>query len=354
MRPEQQATTAPVFTVRVDGADLAPEVRAEVTRVSVEQSVDAAGTFAIELSNWDPGTSEVRWSDDDRLQPGGAVEIRLGHADAEVLPVMAGEITGLELAFPEGAPATMTVRGYDRLHRFRRGRRTRAYLQAKDSGVAVQIAGDLGLGHDVEDSGEVHPVLVQANQTDIDFLLTRARAIGYELLVDDRTLRFRKLDGGRATSTSLSFAHGLVAFSAYLSTADQVSEVNVRGWDPQAKQALVGRARAGDLTAVMGGRQSGPAAADSLFGTRTLSLVEQPVRTQNEADLLARGLLDARALGYVTAEATLIGNPAIGAGTVVELSGLGTRFNGPYYAARVAHVWDGRFLTHLRLRRNAA
>jgi Bacteriophage probable baseplate hub protein len=353
MAQEEQSTSAPGLTVRVNGSDVPIEAKAEITKVSVEESLDSASTFAIELSNWDMETQRVTWSDAALFQPGGAVEIQMGYV-GDLETVIVGEITGLELSFPEWARALLTVRGYDRLHRLRRGRRTRSYLQSKDSDVAQQIANDLGLTPDVEDSGEVHAYLLQMNQTDIDFLLTRARAIGYELLVEDRTLRFRKIKSDRAKAITLSFTHGLMTFYAYLSTADQVNQVTVRGWDPRTKQALIGQARASDLTATMRGTQVGPGAVQSLFGSRTLTVVEHPVATQNEADLLAKGLLTDLALNYIVGEGTAVGDPSIRVGTVIELDGLGRRFNGFYYVTQVAHVWDGQFVTHLRVRRNAS
>jgi phage protein D len=352
MTSEQQAASVPAFTVKVGGSDIPPAATAEVLRVSVDERLDGAASFAIELSNWDMDAQRVTWSDKDLFEPGGAVEVQLGYVD-DLQTVMVGEITGLELSFPEHARALLTVRGYDRLHRFRRGRRTRSYVQAKDSDAAREIAGDLGLTPDVEDSGEVHPYLLQVNQTDVDFLLARARAIGYELLVEDQTLRFRKVRNDRGRAVSLSFAHGLLAFLAYLSTSDQVSKVVVRGWDPKAKDALVGQAGSSDVAGTMSGRTVGPAAADRLFGSRVLTVVEQPVATQNEADLLAKGLLNEVALGYVVGRGVAVGDPGIRVGTVVELDGLGDRFNGLYYATRVTHVLDDRFLTHLEVRRNA-
>jgi phage protein D len=350
---QEAPASAPSFAVRVNGADLPLEARVAVTGIAVEDSLDSAATFAIELDNWDMDTQRVRWSDDQLFQPGGAIEVQLGYV-GELTTVLVGEITGLELSFPDRARSLLTVRGYDRLHRFRRGRRTRSFVQAKDSQVAEQVAGDLQLTADVEDSGEVHPYLLQHNQTDLDFLLARARAIGYELLVDDRTLRFRGVASDRGRTATLDFGHGLLTFSAYLSTADQVTQVTVRGWDPIAKRALVGRAGASDVPRTMGGEQVGPATVEGLFGPRTLTVVEYPVATQNEADLLAAGLLNEVALEYVVAEATAVGDPTLRAGSVVELGGLGRRFSGLYYLTRVAHVWEDGFVSRLQLRRNAA
>jgi phage protein D len=206
----------------------------------------------------------------------------------------------------------------------------------------------------VEDSATVHEQLVQMNQSDIDFLFSRARATGFELLVDDKTLHFRKLRHDRGTALTLDFTHGLISFEGYLSTSEQVGQVTVHGNHPESLEAIVGMARAGDVAATMGGAQTGPAATDGLFGARTLTITDQPVASQAEADQLARSILEEIALGYITGEVTANGNPSIRVGSVVELTGLGRRFSGSYYVIRVRHVWDGQFLTHLQVRRNAS
>ena len=59
--------------------------------------------------------------------------------------------------------------------------------------------------------------------------------------------------------------------------------------------------------------------------------------TENEAELLARGLLNELALNYIVGEGTAVGDPAIRVGTVIALDGLGKRFNGLYYVTQVAH-----------------
>ena len=351
--PDEQAVSTPFFEIKLNGNDLPPEARGEVTRLVVEECLDAAGSFEMQLSNWDMDRQAVSWSDADLFDPGASVEIRLGYVESTET-VLTGEVTGLELSFPDGARSLVTVRGYDRLHRFRRGKRTRSYLQVKDSEIASKLAADLGLTADVEDSGAVHEHLVQVNQSDLDFLFSRARASGFELLVDDKTLHFRKLRHDRGTALTLDFTHGLMMFDGYLSTSDQVGQVTVHGTDPATLEPIVGLAQAGDVAATMGGSSSGPAASARLFGERTLSIVDQPVVTQAEADQLALSIMQELALGYISGEATAQGNPAIRVGTVVELAGLGRRFSGNYYVTRVRHVWDGQFLTRFGVRRNAS
>jgi len=143
---------------------------------------------------------------------------------------------------------------YDMLHRFRRGYKTRSFTDMKDSQIAQQIATDLGLRAQVEDTEIVHDYLLQHNQADIDFLLERARRIRFEVVVKDKTLYFRNAGNDKKTeAVSLNYGSTLKSFYPRLSTVQQVSEVVVQGWDPKKKEAIVGKAVQGDEVSKMNG-----------------------------------------------------------------------------------------------------
>ncbi|HEX8242479.1 MAG TPA: hypothetical protein VF541_03240 [Longimicrobium sp.] len=351
--PNDQANEAsPELTIAVDGSELPAEVALSLVALRVEESLDAAGMFAITLANADLDSTKPKWSDDDRFRVGGKVEIKMGPLGQQEL-LMVGEITGLEPAWT-GRRSLFTVRGYDRLHRLRRGRKTRSFLEVKDSQVAQQIAGELGLQAEVEDSGEVHPYLFQNNQTNVDFLLMRARAVGFELQVDDRTLFFRKRRYDRGKVVSLEWGKELESFHPVLTSVPQAQKVVVRGWDRKNKEALVGTASAGDISNLMQGSALGAKDAQT-FGDAEVRVVDQPVASAAEAEQMAKGILEGIALTYVTGEGTTVGNPAIRAGTVIELTELGKRFSGLYYVTATQHVRDSLgFRTHFTVRRNAA
>src|SRR5207249_6628342 len=61
-----------------------------------------------------------------------------------------------------------------------------------------------------------------------------------------------------AAVATLTYQQDLMTFSARLSSARQVSEVRVRGWNPSAKAAILGVGHAGDETTRMGGATLGP------------------------------------------------------------------------------------------------
>lgn len=353
MPDDQGPESAPEVTVLLDGRELPHTVIEALVALRVEESLDAAGMFALTLANADLDSTRPRWSDDDRFRVGGTVEVRMGPV-GELVTLMVGEITGLEPAWT-GRRSLFTVRGYDRLHRLRRGRRTRSFLEARDSQVAEQIAGEMGLQAEVDDSREVHPYLLQNNQTDLDFLLGRARAVGYELRVDDRTLYFRRRRHDRGGTVRLEWGRELESFRPVLSTMPLVQKVVVRGWDRKNKEALVGTATAGDIAATMQGAALGASDAQGAFGAAEVTVVDLPVASAAEAEQMARGLLEGMALAYVEGEGSTVGNPAIRAGSVIELAELGTRFSGLYYVTATQHVRDAQgFRTHFTVRRNAA
>jgi phage protein D len=345
-------TLTPEFRIHVDGRELPPAAKADLQSLSVLEDVDAAGMFTFTLFCWDGANMEVKWIDDDLFKAGNRIEIEMGYRD-NMESLFKGEITGLEPEFAEEAPPTLTVMGYDRRHRLMGRRKTRTFLNMKDSDIAAQIAGDWSLTPDVETTRTRHDYVLQHNQTDFDFLQERARRIGFEMLVEDTTLYFRTRQNSGSASVTLNREVELLRFNVRLTTVGQVEEVLVQGWSPKNKEAITARSATGDETR-MGGSASGPATAQRAFGNTGDTLAELPVFNQAEADELARGWFGEMALRYVEGRGLCIGRQDLRAGTLVEIEGLGTRFSGTYYVMTTEHTYrpNSGYRTQFTVRRN--
>lgn len=345
----------PDFDIRINGTVLPDAARRDVRSITVQEDVEALSMFTISLYNWDDEKLQVSWSDSKLFAVGGAVEISLGYID-DIRKVMAAEITSLEPAFTAGEPPLLTVRGYDHRHRLARARRTRSFAKLKDSAIAVQVAREAGLRAQVTDTRVTLPHVVQSNQTDLEFLQRRAALIGFEVYVRDKVLHFRPPQNGTRAAATLSLADDILEFTPRLSTLAQPSDVSVRGWDTKAKAPVVGQARIGQEASAMGGKSSGPKAAQRAFGKAPETDVRQSVATKAEADQMALGRFNSLALAYIQGDVTCEGRPAVQAGTVVDVQGAGTTFSGPYYVTSVTHTLtpDAGFRTDLAVRRSAA
>lgn len=344
----------PVESVRVkiDGADLPARAYADLLEVSVQDDVEAPSMFTLRLVTWDDEKLAISWADDDRFAIGRAVEVSLGYAGA-LAPVMKGEIIGLDLEMSSGELPTLIVRGYDRRHRLLRGTKTRSFVKMKDSDIAAQIAREQRLSAQVVDSKVAHEYVLQHAQSDLDFLGQRAAAIGYEVVVEDRTLHFRPHPISKKAALSLSMERDVIEFYPSMTAQNQVGAVDVRGWDPRKKEAIVGKARTAQATAM--GSTLGPKAADKAFGQAAVAVVDQAVSSQGEADRMALGQLQSAALGFIRGEGVCFGRTDVKAGIVIELTGLGKRFSGAYYISSATHSYSAGkgYRTSFTVRRNA-
>ncbi|MEV6923685.1 contractile injection system protein, VgrG/Pvc8 family [Dactylosporangium sp. NPDC051485] len=337
-------SNVPDFAVIVNGAPLTPAAAGDIRAIHVDESIDALSMFTIDLYCWDPATLTVTWPDDPAFAVGNQVTIQLGYVDA-LTTVMTGEITGLEPSFAEDSPPTLTVRGYDHRHRLARGRKTRGFTATKDSAIASNVAVEAGLRAQVTDSGTVRDLVLQSNQSDLEFLRQRAGLIGYEFFVRDRVLHFHPPADDRPPSVVLDVTDDLSSFTPRLSSMGQSGHAVVRGWDPKTKKPVTAR-----LPATGGGTSS-----DRAFGLRTDAVVvDAPVATAADADLAARGLRADLGDGYVRGEAELAGRPDLHAGTTVQITGAGKTFSGAYYITGVRHdlELDRGFRTSFDVRRS--
>lgn len=338
--------------VFVNGSPLPNDAAAHLLEVTVDEDVSVPSLFMLRLLEADDLLKPFRWVDDELFSIGNAVEIRFGYVGA-MTSIMAGEITALEPDFGTEARPSLTVRGYDRRHRLQRGRKTRTFVQQKDSDIATQIAGEAGLQAESENTGMVHDYVLQNNCTDLELLQERASQIGYEVVVEDSTLFFRAAGNAKSDTLQLSLGQGLSEFSSRLSTMGQVGAVTVRGWDPKNKRLI--ETTADHLDSRMGGQRSGAELVKAAFGAAALVEVGRSVTNAAEAEQIARGLFNRIALELIVGEGACSGSAELRAGKVIGLRGLGKRFSGSYYVTRAIHRYTGDrgYETRFQVRRTA-
>jgi phage protein D len=349
----EQTRDTPGFKVLVRGSELPAEAALDLMEVTVSDYVEGASLFTLTFNNWNGQQQEFKWLDDTLLNEGTPIEVRIGFVD-HFESLIVGEVTALEPEFHDSEAPTLRLHGYDLLHRLRRGRKTRSFTNMKDSQIAEQVASNLNLRAQVEDTQVVHEYVLQDNLTDIDFLLQRARRIRYEVLVQDKTLLFRKAANDQGQVVELTYGQTLRAFYPRLNTLQQVSEVRVQGWDPKTKQTLVGRARQGDESTRMGGTQLGVSISEQAFFPTQRAIVDTPVFSTGEATQIAKGKFNDMTVEFITGEGVAVGNTALRAGRVITLQGLGQRFSGLYYLTSSTHVIDqAGYTTRFTVQRNA-
>lgn len=320
------------IAVLINGAELPPGLYADLLDVDVQDDTEAPSACKVSFLAWDEAKTDVSKVDNALFDMGGEIEVKLGYKSA-LASVCKAEIIAVELELSSGQAPRLTVRGYDRRHRLRRGSKTRTFTRMKDSDIAAQIAGDNGLTPRVEDSKLSHEYVLQNGTSDLEFLCERATAIGYEVVVDGKDLLFRPVAKSTRSPVVLKADADLIDLSAHLKTVDQVGEVEVRGWDPEAKKAIVGKSSAAK-------KPPPGASGDSAFGKAKVVLTDRAICKQEEADKVAAAALEQRARKGLGMQGSSLGRSDLRAGVEVEIQGAGARFSGVYRLTSVTHRYS--------------
>lgn len=328
----QQTELVSNIFIKIGGVDAERPVMQQILEVIVDQHAHLPGMFCIRLL--DP---DLKLLDEGPFDLTKEVEIQAAKAGGEKVPLIKGEITALEPIFGEGMIAELVVRGYDKSHRLFREIKSKAYLNKKDSDLANEIAKAVNLEAQVDTTATVYDHIYQHNQSDMAFLMQRAWRIGYECFVTEGKLYFRKPPAG-GDSATLTWGDDLLSFRLRMTLAEQVKEVFVKGWDVSKKEAIVGQASEGKLYPKIGESKDGAAWANT-FGTGKLVIVDQPVGSQAEANVLAAARLDEISGAFVEAEGEAFRRPVVQAGKMVKLEKLGKRLSGTYLVTRATHLY---------------
>jgi len=333
------------LSIKVGGQEVPPNVQVKVLEVVVDQHAYLPAMFTIRLQ--DPALELLNNGPFDLATK---VEIAGAAQNDNRVTLIKGEVTALEPDFGEGMVAELVVRGYDNAHRLYRASKSKTFLNVKDSDLAAQLAGAAGLQSDIEATKTVYDHLYQHNQSDLSFLMQRAWRIGYECFVDDGKLVFRK-PVVADPQVKLEWGVDLMTFQPRMTLAEQVEEVQVHGWDVQKKAPIVGRADKGRLYPKVQNGKNGGELTKSLGAGSKLVVVDQPVVSQAEADILAAARLDEISGVFIEAEGMAFRRPDIKAGKPIKLEGLGQRLSGVYLVTSAAHRYTNEgFKTHFSAR----
>ncbi len=344
---------APAFQVKVEGEDLL-YAGVEIANVNVENTLAGADSFSFTVNNsFDSVKRELKWVD--RLMAlGNGVEIKIGYTDKLEL-LFTGLITSVRMNYPAGGLPYLDVSGFDLSHQMMKGRQSTPWPSAvKDSDIVKKIASKYSLSSVVEDTRVKHPEVNQDQESDFDFLTRLAQRNYFEFFVFDKTLYFRAPASDEAPVLNLEWGKTLVSFSPEINLGGQVAEVEVRGWDARSKREIIGRARAGDEQGRDSSGQTGSELVNRVYRQNVTERLRLPVNSQEEADQLAKAILNRCAEGLVRGNGESIGIPELLPGKNIKLGNLGKKFSKIYYVERVNHSIGGSgYSTTFSVKENA-
>jgi phage protein D len=370
--PANRDFYAPGFEVRIDGVGLPRNVLRDVMEVTYHDDVNEIDGFELTVNNWDATARRCKYigsetaaqlgaSDDASklftlFDPGGkTAELALGYVGS-LQTMVRGAFTTVEPNFPESGPPVLTVRALNILQQLRSKKFSYAWTSKTPSDIALNFNSlrngsqprlktpwKVVVNSTAASAETTIDYVAQKDQYDVDFLLQLAHGQGYTLEADEtlQQLYFGPSQSSLPTNYQLEWGKGLMSFKPSLSTANQWQSVTVRGWDRQAQKVI-------SETVDLNDPQIKKINSDlhKMVQDRQQQVVDLPVFTAAEAKQRARALLMDRSNQIVKAHGKTVGLPALRAGTLVNIQGVGARLSGTYFVTKSTHtLGDNGYVT---------
>jgi uncharacterized protein len=343
----------PSFQVVLVNRPLNKEVVRDIIQVSYKDDIKQIDSFEITINNWDAEKRSFKYSDQHLFDPGKQLELWMGYFGKDPLRLMIkGEITSLRPTFPASGQPTLAISGQNALHRFRGEQKSRAYINKTDGDIAREIGHSLDVDVETNEIAEreKYQYVIQDTQYDLVFLMERAQRIGCEIVIAEKgtnvrseksLLRFVPSDHVRQTTYHLIYGRSLIEFQPELTTANQVNEVVVRGWDSKNKEKFEGVAKRNQSRTRSLDRRQGEEGIQKSFQQRKEIIANRPVNSKQEAETMAKEALENMVKETVKGRGSTVGLPDLCAGSVLMIDGLGERFKGRYYVTSTTHTIGG-------------
>jgi phage protein D len=336
------------FKIVLNETELSDDLLPDVVDIKFEDEINLPSLFSIKFNIVNFMKGETKGIDLKSFMIGDNVKLYMGID--EHVKLITGEITSLDFSF-ENSPF-MEIRGFDLLHRLRFGTMRRSFKNMKDSDIASSIASEVSLTPEVEATGTKYPYTFQNNMSNYEFLLERAKRIGYEMLMDDKKFIFRKSKENQSPKITLEYRKDLQSFKLQMRALTEGSKVELRGWDIKSKKEVTSTALIGSENTKMSGKESGFEITDSFFKGTGMAIIDNMIIDPDDAQNLAKAKFNIILKKFITGEGKCPGNPRIRAGETIEIKGLGDRISGTYYIISTVHsIKNGAYNTSFKVRR---
>ena len=342
--PTSIADTTLSIAVKVNGTlikDYYPVISINITlgvnKISHAEVVFADGKIE---------TGEFPLSDSSDFVPGNEIEIQAGYATAGPVSIFKGYIVKQAVEIDQIAGYRTIVTCKHKAVTMTFNKKEAQFSKSTDSDIISKVAGTYGLSCTVKSTSVTQEAVFQKLATDWDFILSRAELYGYIITLDGDAITIGEPKIDAAAVLTIAQGDSIRSFKGELSAERQASALNATAWDIKNQALLKAPATEPSLNS------QGNITAKSLSGKLSqteLSLNSCTPMVMEELQAWADANLLRMRLSALKGEVSFIGNAAAKPGTIIELAGVGDRFNGDAFVTSVNHVIeDGQWTTYVK------
>lgn len=329
--------------ILVDGVEIAGEFH--LLSVAVTRELNRIPAATIQLRDGEASKSTFTASNSDHFIPGKNVEIQFGYRSQNE-SVFKGVVVKHSIKIRKNG-TLLTLECRDQAVKMNSVAKSRYFAGKKDSDIMEEIIGSYRLKKEVQATKPDLKEVTQYNATDWDFLLCRAEANGLVVIVTDGKVVVTAPATGAEPVVTVRYGATLLELDAEIDARRQSKGIKASSWNATDQEVLEveakeppktkdGNLSSSDLAAVLGGD------AQQLRHGGKLS--------QPELQAWADGRLLRERLAKVRGWAKFQGFAGVAPGKIIEVTGIGERFEGKMYVSGVRHtVANGNWETDVQL-----
>lgn len=320
--------------VLVDGAEISGEFH--VLSVAVTRELNRIPTATIQLQDGEAAKATFKASNGDHFIPGKKIEIQLGYRSQND-SIFKGIVVKHSIKIRKNG-SLLIIECRDEAVKMTSGAKSRYYIDKKDSDIMEEIIGSYRLKKDVQATKPDLKEVVQYDATDWDFLLCRAEANGQVVMVEDGKVKVAQPVTGDEPVVAVRYGATLLELDGEIDARRQSKGIKASSWNATDQEII--HADAQEPATTNNGNLS-PSNLSDVIGGDTHEIRHSGKLNQPELQAWADGRLLKERLAKVRGRAKFQGFAGVLPGKIIEVTGIGERFEGKMYVSGVRHTVAG-------------
>jgi len=316
-----------------------------VLSVNVTRELNRIPVAVLNLRDGEASQSTFGASNSDLFVPGKKIEIKLGYRSQND-SVFKGIIVRHSIKV-RSSGSQLIIECRDEAVKMTSGIKSKYFIDKKDSDIMEELIGTYGLKKDVEATVPSLKEVVQYESTDWDFILCRAEANGQVVMVENGKVIIAKPSTSGSSVVSVKFGTTLLELDAEIDARIQSKGIEASSWNATDQEVI--KAQASEPTTTENGNLSATDLA-MVIGGDALEIQHGGKLSTPELQAWADGRLLKERLARIRGRAKFQGFAGVLPGKVIEVNGIGDRFEGKMYVSGVRHsVSEGNWETDVQL-----
>tara|TARA_R110001599_G_scaffold141403_1_gene321760 strand:- start:4609 stop:6399 length:1791 start_codon:yes stop_codon:yes gene_type:complete len=316
----------------------------QIKSIVVTKEVNKISNCEITLLDGDVNNEDFPISDSDTFLPGAQIEVKMGYEGVNAT-VFKGIVMKQGLKVSPESGSILEVVCNDEAIKMTVGRKNANYTKTTDSSIITKVIGNYGgLTADVNATSNELPEVVQYYATDWDFMLSRAEFNGMIVTTDGGTVAVKDPNNQADVVLDVTYGKDIIEFDASLDATNQFQTVTSNAWDFNSQKIVSGQAQLSNYTQgnVTNSSLAKVIGLDDFQLQSTVPLDNGSLKTWAKAQTTKSKFSKIR--GQMSFQGSALALP----GKLININGMGDRFNGDAFISGVRHVVrDGNWITEV-------